>query len=289
MRNWAPGSFYRDGLRFLAGLHDAGDLLVEQALLAIGQGREVAIHDVQLFFAQRVAQLLAALLQSMPAAVLSQHQLAFRHAHRLRVDDLVGGLFLEVAVLVDTGFVRERVAADNGFVRLWSERDDRAQHLARRVEVLGVDAGLEGEAVIAGLDRHDDLLERAVAGALADAVDGAFDLPRPCLHGGDGIGYRQPQIVVTVHADHGAIAQRLHDGADHGAIFVRRGEAYRVRNVDGPRASGDHGFGDFFQKLRLGAGAVLGRKLHVVYVVPRELYRRHRFVEHLVLGLSELV
>src|SRR5260370_2075478 len=78
--------FYRGGLRFLAGLDDAGDLLVEQALLAIGQGRELAIHHVQLFLTQRVAHLLAALLQRMPAAVLSQHQLAFRHAHRLRVD-----------------------------------------------------------------------------------------------------------------------------------------------------------------------------------------------------------
>jgi hypothetical protein len=31
----------------------------------------------------------------------------------------------------------------------------------------------------AGLDRHHDLLEGRVAGALADAVDGALDLPRP--------------------------------------------------------------------------------------------------------------
>src|SRR5258708_25412009 len=68
--------FYRGGLRFLAGLDDAGDFLVEQALLAIGEGREVAIHHIQLILAQRVAQLLATLLQRMPAAMLAQHQLA---------------------------------------------------------------------------------------------------------------------------------------------------------------------------------------------------------------------
>ena len=37
-----------------------------------------------------------------------------------------------------------------------------------------------------------------VAGALADAVDGAFHLARTGLNGGEGIGHRQAEIVVAM-------------------------------------------------------------------------------------------
>ena len=80
----------------------------------------------------------------------------------------------------------------------------RGQQLAGGVEMLGVDAGFVREAVAAGLDGHDDLFERSVAGALADAVDGALDLPRAGLDGGQRIGHGQAQIVVAVDADDGA-------------------------------------------------------------------------------------
>jgi hypothetical protein len=38
--------------------------------------------------------------------------------------------------------------------------------------------------------RHHDLLERGVAGALAQAVDGAFDLPRARRHRSERVGHR---------------------------------------------------------------------------------------------------
>src|SRR5450755_475186 len=145
----------------------------------------------------------------MPSTVLAEHQLAFRHADRFRIDDLIGRFLLEISVLMDAGLVRESVAPDNGLVRLRSEGDGGAQHLACAIEMLGLDAGREGITVVAGLDRHDDLLERAVSGALADAVDGALDLPRPGLNRGDRVGYRESQIVVAMHADHGRVAESL--------------------------------------------------------------------------------
>ena len=40
-------------------------------------------------------------------------------------------------------------------------------------------AGLVGQPIAARLQRHHDLFQRTVAGALTDAVDGAFDLARP--------------------------------------------------------------------------------------------------------------
>ena len=61
--------------------------------------------------------------------------------------------------------------------------------------------GLERQPVAARLERHHDFFERSVARALADAVDGALDLPRAGLHRRQRIRHRQAQIVVAVHAD----------------------------------------------------------------------------------------
>src|SRR5260221_9795311 len=244
---------------------------------------------VQLVLAERVAELLATLLQRVPAAVLTQHELSFRHADGFRIDNFVGRFFLQISVLMDAGFVRERVAADDGLIGLRSEGDDGAEKLAGGIEVLGVDAGLERELVVPGLERHHDFLERAVAGALPDAVDSALDLPGAGLDGGDGIRYCETQVVVAMYADYGAIAQDLDDVADQSAILGGRREADRIRNMDGPRAGGGHGLRNFLQETGLGAGAVFGRKLYIIDVAPRQLDGGDRLVEHLVLRLLELV
>ena len=49
--------------------------------------------------------------------------------------------------------------------------------------------------------RHHDLFERGVAGPLADAVDGAFDLPRAGVDAGQRVGHRHAEIVVAVHRE----------------------------------------------------------------------------------------
>ena len=89
----------------------------------------------------------AAFVKRVAAAVLAQNQFAFGNAHRVRIHDLVGGAFLEVAVLVDAGLVRERIGADDGLVRLRAEGDHLRQQLAGRIEVLGDDAGVVGQPV----------------------------------------------------------------------------------------------------------------------------------------------
>ena len=111
--------------------------------LRSASGGEAQVHGIEFFFREIEAQILAAVLQRVPAAVLAEHQLAFGHADRLRIDDLVGGAFLEVAVLVDAGLVRERVRAHNRLVRLRPEGDDARQQLAGRIQMLGVDAGVD--------------------------------------------------------------------------------------------------------------------------------------------------
>ena len=65
------------------------------------------------------------------------------------------------------------------------------------------------ERVAADLERHHDLFERGVAGALADAVDGALDLARAGLHRGERVGHREAQVVVAMRREHGAVADAL--------------------------------------------------------------------------------
>ena len=50
--------------------------------------------------------------------MLAEHERRLRHADVLGAHDFVGAAILQHAVLVNAGFVRERVAADDRLVRL---------------------------------------------------------------------------------------------------------------------------------------------------------------------------
>src|SRR5579863_2395237 len=110
--------------------NQGGDLFIQHALLAIRQRGEAMIQAIQLVAGQGKSEILAALVERVPPAVLAQHELAFRHAHTPRIDNLVGGFVLQVSVLMNARLVREGVPADDGFVRLRAKRDDRAEQLA---------------------------------------------------------------------------------------------------------------------------------------------------------------
>ena len=91
---------------------------------------------------------------------------------------------------------------------------------------------------LARMQRHDDLFERGVAGALADAVDRAFDLPRARVHACQAIRDRHAQVVVAVGRDNdllGALAPSC-GCQDHRAILVGREIADRVGDVQRGRA-----------------------------------------------------
>ena len=99
----------------------------------------------------------------------------------------------------------------------------------------------------AHFQRHHQFLHRAIAGALADAVDGAFHLARAAFDGGQGIGHRHAQVVVAVRAEHHVFgARHRRDQALEQAAHLRRcGVAERIRHVDRRRAGRDGGAYDF--------------------------------------------
>ena len=268
--------------------HDVG---VVDFLLLVGQNLERLEQAAELFAAEFEAQGLGAVGQGGTPAVLAQHQVAHREAHVLGMHDLVGRAFLEHAVLVDAGLVGEGVLADNGFVPLHLDARNAGDEPAGGHEPPRVDAGFRVEMVMACAQGHDDFFERTVAGPLAQAVDGTFDLAGARFDGGQTIGHGHAQVVVAVDADHGLVDVRhaIAERADDVAHVVRRGVADGVGDVHRSRAGGNGRFDDLAQKIGLGPRGVLGRELDVRAIADRALHAGHRVADDVVLVHLQLV
>src|SRR6185295_14951111 len=144
------------------------------------------------------AEALHPVAEGVAAAVLAEHQAAARQPDFLRTHDLVRGMVLEHAVLMDAGFVRERVFAYYRLVARHRHARDVRDETRSRVEAGGLHVRAHVEERVARAQRHHDFLERTVARALADAVDRALDLARAGDHGGEAVGDRHAEIIVTV-------------------------------------------------------------------------------------------
>src|SRR6476659_4463050 len=114
--------------------------------------------------------------------MLAENQPAFRNSHALRVNDLVCGFFFEIPVLVDACLVSKRVLANDRLVRLRTETDQARKHLARRIELLGMNTSMKGVMVASGLERHHNFLKRRVSSSLPDPVNRAFHLASASLY-----------------------------------------------------------------------------------------------------------
>jgi hypothetical protein len=125
--------------------------------------------------------------------------------------------------------------------------------------------------VARGEDRGD-LFEGRIAGALADAVDGALDLPRPAFDAGQRVGDGHAEVVVAMGGVDDVLAARnpLAHGAEKLRVLGGRGIADRVGDVDRSGAGLDRNFNHFDEEVEVGASAVFGRELDVVRVHPCE-------------------
>src|SRR6266850_2434742 len=117
-------------------------------LASIGKCLEPHERLSQQLLVELQAGLRAGTRKGVASRVLSERE-GHRQAELLRLDDLVGRRVLEQAVLMDAGFVRERVRADDGLVRrdvvAGQARDERG----RRADLARVDAGLDTETLVA--------------------------------------------------------------------------------------------------------------------------------------------
>src|SRR3990167_5397819 len=113
--------------------------------------------------------------------------------------DFVSLALFDDAVLVDAGLVREGVRAHDRLVRLHRKTSDTRDQARSRHDLGGVKPRVAREDIAARTHRHDHFLERGVAGALAEAVDGAFHLARAIEHRRKRVGDGEPQGVVAMH------------------------------------------------------------------------------------------
>src|SRR5688572_18970413 len=109
-------SAYRDELHVLYHRHQ---IIIRDRFLRIAQRDDAAVNLVELEAGEGVADGLAAVLDRMAAGMLAEHQRRLRHAHVGGTHDLVRAPIFEHAVLMNPRFVREGVASDDGFVRLY--------------------------------------------------------------------------------------------------------------------------------------------------------------------------
>src|SRR5581483_2670861 len=112
---------------------------------------------------------------------------------------------------------------------------------------------------------NNDLLQRRIAGTLPNSINRALDMPGT---GGDcrkRVGYRQPQIVVTMRRNGNVLnaAYTLPEGVNQIRELSRGAVAHRVRDIHGGRASIDYCLNDFAEKIRISAGRIFRGKLHI--------------------------
>ena len=112
-------------------------ILVIHLLLPICDCGHQHVGVFQFLGTQRLSHRAAAGHERVTPGMLSENDLAFGHADRSRRHDFVGNGVLQHAVLMDAGFVRERVVADDGLVGLNRHAGDFAQQAAGGVEFLG--------------------------------------------------------------------------------------------------------------------------------------------------------
>ena len=166
---------------------------------------------------------------------------------------------------MDAGFVCERIRADNGLGRGNGNAGDGLNHAACAVNLSGFDIAADAEVVGAGLERHGAFLHGSVACALADAVDGAFDLVDTGFNARERVCNRHAEVVVHMAGQNdlldavGVLTQIL----DAGSVLLRDHVADGIRDVDGGSACLDGGFDNAAQEVEVGAGRILSGEFDI--------------------------
>ncbi len=122
--------------------------------------------------------------------------------------------------------------------------------------------------VVARAQQHYDLFQRAVARALADAVDRALDLARTGDQPGVGVGYGETEVVVAVHRhlDLAQLGRQLVEAGEVARVLVGGRVADGVGDVDHVGALGDCDRADLGRELDLGPGRIHWRELDVLAI-----------------------
>ena len=169
---------------------------------------------------------------------------------------------------MDARLVGKGVLADDGLVGLHVDAGDVREQPRGLEDLLGLHGGLEAKEIPTGAQRHHDLFERGVAGALADAVDGAFHLAGAVHERGQRVGHRLAEVVVAVDGQNRLVdaVDPLPDVRDALRPLRRDGVADRVGDVDRAGAGVDDRRQHVAHVVEVGARGILRRELDVLAV-----------------------
>src|SRR5262245_9272819 len=223
--------------------------------------------------------------------MLAENNHAARNADAFGRHDFVSHGVLQHAVLMNAGFVRKSIGADDRFIHLDLLASQFAEHLARTIQLLGFETRRDIVVTLPRIQRHHDLLQRRVPSPLADAVDRAFHLTSSVLDRGKTVRYREAEVVVAVRADRDAfgILEPLAQGPNQLTVFGGSLISHRVGYVHDGRARIDDGVEHGAQIVDLGATGVLRRKLHFIAKIARALDGLDGDVEGFSASLVEFV
>ncbi|MPL94951.1 hypothetical protein SDC9_41114 [bioreactor metagenome] len=265
--------------------HQRDQILVIDLLLAVGERLEPHEDVVELVLGQIEAQILQLGAQRGAARMLAHRDVGLGDADIGGLHDLEGLDVLQHAVLMDARLVQEGVLADDRLVELHREARDLADAAAEVHDLRGVDAGGVGHQIATHLHRHHHLFECGVAGAFAQAVDRAFDLPRARGNGGERVRRRHAEVVVAMGGEDDLVGARhlFEQHRDDLGRFLRQGIADGIGNVDRRGAGLDRGLDHAAQVIAFGADRVHRRPLHVLAQVAGVVHGVGDALDHLVL------
>ena len=124
---------------------------------------------------------------------------------------------------MDASFVRECIRTDDCLIALHDHAGQTAQKPACLNQFLVVDVRRDAQKLMACFNRHNDLFQRSISGAFADAVDGAFHLADAVLNRRYGICDRESEVVMTMRTEHrlADVGNTPADFFEHRTVFVR--------------------------------------------------------------------
>ena len=226
----------------------------------------------------------------MTTRVLAEHDLRGFLADGGRVDDLVGLAVLHHAVLVDARLVLERVPADDRLVELHRVPGEPGDQARRARQLFAVDGRLDvAEVVAARAQRHHDLFQRGVAGALAEPVDRALHLTGTRGDARQRVRDREAEVVVAVCRHDELAVHVVDDVADELGELLGHAVPDGVGDVQRGRAVVDRELADLDHEVDVGAAAVFGRELDVFAVAAGTGDPARGFLLHLVGRHPELL
>src|SRR6267378_3513614 len=248
---------------------DRKDVASAHQLRLIGQRGYAGINLRQFRIARLKTQIAQRLTQRVAARMFSKNERACRDADALRRNDFVGKRILDDSVLMNSRFVRERIGAHDGFVRRDLGPRDFREHAACGEELFEQDSRCDTEAFFAHREGDYNLFKRCVSRALADSVDGAFNLADSRANGRERVGNRHAQVVVTMRAERYAIwiAEVFTHFGEHRAIFFRHCITNCIGQIQNCRAGIHSGAAHLAKEVDVGSSGVFGGEFHFAHVL----------------------